>query len=457
MLGAPHPDLVLAGRYRLERELGRGGMGSVWLAEQLTLQSKVAVKLLSPNAFKTDAKARFLSEARAAARVNSPHVVRLFDFGVEGDLAFLVMELLDGETLAARLRRRKTLEPTLAARVLMQVARGMSEAHLAGIVHRDLKPDNIFLVPTGDEVLAKVLDFGIAKTMDSGPDAAPTTKTGDMFGTVMYMSPEQIEDSKRADVRVDIWSFGVIAYECLVGQRPFLGDNIAAMAIAICHDPSPIPSSVSPVPRGFDEWFARACAKHPGRRFATIIEAANELARICGTTGVEATASPLEQTAPTHVSGAVLPSTTESPISSDLKWAPKSKAPLALALGVAIVGFVGALTWFSSRTNVDTSSATTAVTGTTSDLSPPARSASSNEFSIAGDVDAVASEIAATAFPARDDALGPSQPDETTPATKPNRAKPRRLEEGVKKTSPTPRAGDPKKRPPDDNKPPLFL
>jgi len=190
---------VLAGRYRLERQLGKGGMGSVWLAEHLTLNSWVAVKLMDPSIASTvEGAERFKREAQAAASLRSAHVVQVLDYGVHENTPFLVMELLQGQSLADCLEREKRLSPERTQSVITQVARAIARAHAAGIIHRDLKPDNIFLIREDDQELAKVLDFGIAKA--TGPRFGGTeTRTGVTMGTPYYMSPEQVEGKKALD------------------------------------------------------------------------------------------------------------------------------------------------------------------------------------------------------------------------------------------------------------------
>jgi serine/threonine protein kinase len=165
---------------------------------------------------------RFLREARSAAQIRSPHIVQILDVGIDGGVPFIAMELLQGESLAERLARAGPLSPAEVARVLNQVARGIGRAHAAGLVHRDLKPDNIFLERNEDEETVKVLDFGIAKELAPGfdPDSG-ATRTGTLIGSPHYMSPEQAEGSSDLDHRTDIWSLGVVAFECLVGKRPF--------------------------------------------------------------------------------------------------------------------------------------------------------------------------------------------------------------------------------------------
>jgi Protein kinase domain len=282
---------VLAGKYKLVHLLGKGGMGSVWLAHHLTLQSPVAIKLIDPQiASNPEALGRFMREARAAAALRSPHVVQILDHGIDGTTPYIAMELLEGESLAARLRKVGHLSPVDTARILTHTARAVSRAHEVGVVHRDLKPDNIFLIENEEEELAKVLDFGIAKStiVGFGVSAIAETRTGALMGTLHYMSPEQTEGMKTVDYRTDIWAMGVIAFECLLGRRPFEGETVGTLVLEICSRAVPVPSQVGAVPAGFDAWFARACARDPAARFTSARDAAAELRRICQARGVAA-------------------------------------------------------------------------------------------------------------------------------------------------------------------------
>jgi len=267
---APEPNRILAGRYRLESRMGAGGMGSIWRAEHLVLQAPVAVKLIDRDAVPDeDTVARFLREAKSAAALRSPHVVQIIDYGLDGETPFMVMELLEGENLAQRLKRLRRLSRQDTARILTHVGRAMVRAHDAGIVHRDLKPDNIFLIRNEDEEHAKVLDFGVAKVERAALGAEGTrTRTGSILGTPFYMSPEQAQGNKAVDHRSDLWSLGVIAFECLTGKRPFYSDGLGDLVLTICVRDLPIPSDVAPVPLGFDRWFAQACARDPEHRFS---------------------------------------------------------------------------------------------------------------------------------------------------------------------------------------------
>jgi len=279
---ASHAGRVVAGRYRVESKLGQGGMGSVWAAQDLTLGSRVALKLIDPSIAEDEmAAARFVQEARAAAALRSPHVVQILDHGLDGRMPFIAMELLEGESLAERLTRVGRLSPADTARILTEVSRAVSKAHESGIVHRDIKPDNIFLVANDDVEVAKVLDFGIARTARYDAGDAIITQTGAVFGSPYYMSPEQAEGAKDLDHRTDIWSLAVVAYECLLGTLPFDGDALATIFLAICSRPIPVPSEHGPVPPGFDAWFSRGAQRDRNLRFQSVREAALELRSVC--------------------------------------------------------------------------------------------------------------------------------------------------------------------------------
>jgi serine/threonine protein kinase len=276
------PGTVLCGKYRLERMLGQGGMGSVWQAEHLGLRAPVAVKLMDPLVTQNaDALARFHREAHAAAMIRSPHVVQVLDHGVDEatHTPFIVMELLEGETLGECLMREQMLSPARTAAILGDVCRALARAHQAGIIHRDLKPDNIFLV-SDDREYAKVVDFGVAKSRPYSVGAGGT-RTGALIGTPYYMSPEQISGSKQIDGRSDLWSVAVIACECITGRRPFQEETIGGLALAICTRPVPRALELGPVNPSFDRWLARALNRNPAERFQTARELADSLTEVC--------------------------------------------------------------------------------------------------------------------------------------------------------------------------------
>lgn len=272
-------------------------MGSVWRADDRKLGAQVAIKLIDArHAQSKEILARFRREAQVAAAIRSTYVVQILDCGTEdgSGASFIAMELLQGETLAVLLEREGPLEPRRVARLLGHVGRALLVAHEKGIVHRDLKPDNVFLVREGDEEVAKVLDFGIARWRDSGSeDSQVETLAGVLIGTPSYMSPEQAT-GQPADPQSDIWAFGAIAYECLTGKRPYQGETLTSLFNAICAGEQPVPSRVATVPPGFDAWFALANARDPSVRFSSIKEACEQLRQICH--AVEYTTSPAMQT-----------------------------------------------------------------------------------------------------------------------------------------------------------------
>ena len=270
---------VLEGRYRLIEPLGQGGMGMVWRAEHAKLKTAVAVKLIAPAMVASDeANARFLREAQVAASLESPNVVRVLDFGIEDDTPFLVMELLTGETLGARISRGP-LTPEETAKVIGQVARGIGKAHQANVIHCDLKPENVFLAKVDGEDTVKVLDFGVAKAAAFDP----VTMTGAVLGTLLYMSPEQLESRKNVGPQSDLYSLAVIAFECLSGRALFRAESIGEIVRKICTDPLPVPSTVASVPSGFDAWFARAAHRDPAVRFSNGREMSDALATALST------------------------------------------------------------------------------------------------------------------------------------------------------------------------------
>ena len=297
-MGSPafEPQRVLAGRYRLEERLGAGGMGAIWRAEHLMLQAPVAVKIIDRDAVRDEQTlARFLREAKAAASLRSPHVVQILDYGMDEGVPFIVMELLEGETLAERLKRCGRLSPAETARIMTHVGRAIGRAHEAGIVHRDLKPENVFIVHNEDDDIAKVLDFGVAK-VERGQLAieGEKTRTGSILGTPYYMSPEQAQGNKAVDYRSDLWSLGVIAFECLTGRRPFYSEGLGDLVLSICVRELPVPSAYASVPIGFDAWFAQAIARDPEQRFQSAREMTDALRE---TLGVE-TKDPVSSAAP---------------------------------------------------------------------------------------------------------------------------------------------------------------
>lgn len=277
---SPHISKVVGGKYKLLRPLGGGGMGWVWVAEHLTLNALVALKFMRHARGRSHQDVvRFALEARSAAQLRSSHVVQVLDYGTSYDVPYIAMELLEGETLAARLARTGVLTPGDTARVLEQVARAMARAHAHGIVHRDLKPANIFLVHEDGREIVKVLDFGVAKSSSSELLCAGT-RSGCVIGTPCYLSPEQADGEREVDHRSDLWAMGVMAFECLTGKRPFQHRTLGGVLLNICVNPIPVPSRLAVVPPGFDRWFAKAVARSPEERFESALAMANALTEL---------------------------------------------------------------------------------------------------------------------------------------------------------------------------------
>ncbi len=261
--------------------LRRGGMGSVWKARDLVTDAPVALKGLEPEIARDRVMVqRFLREAQAAQLLESPNVVRIHDYGVDHDQAFIAMELLDGEPLSERITRVGRLAPEEVLRFVSDIVRAIEPAHSAGIIHRDLKPDNVFIC-RGEPEVAKVLDFGVAKVKKGAlwTGTGTGTQTGLMLGTPYYMSPEQTQ-ARPIDQRTDLWSIAVVTFEALLGQRPFVAETFGDLVIAICTAPTPIPSRFGAVPAGFDEWFVRATQRDRARRFQTAREMIEELTTV---------------------------------------------------------------------------------------------------------------------------------------------------------------------------------
>jgi serine/threonine-protein kinase len=274
------------GRYRLKRRLACGGMGDVWAAYHPGLKRDVAVKILRPETQERSARAlaRFEREVHATAELAHPNTVRVFDYGTTEDgLWYYVMELLEGETLAAHVARLGPLSPARAVHIVGQAARALGEAHERGIVHRDVKPENLFLTSLGGEHdFVKVLDFGIAKIRSIDGNM---TDTGCVLGTPAYISPE-VAVGQEADCRSDVYGLGAVLYYLLCGRPPFEADSAGAVIFAHVHERPALPSSMlgRPIPADVESVAMRALEKDPGLRFATAAELALALSS-CGLAG----------------------------------------------------------------------------------------------------------------------------------------------------------------------------
>jgi TonB family protein len=286
---------VIAGDYRVLRALASGGMGSVYVVEQLSTGRERALKVLHAQLSQLDTmRRRFEQEARVGAKIKSEHVVEVIAAGVDGESGFpwLVMELLEGEDLSAFLARRGALGQRETATIVAELCHALGAAHRAGIVHRDLKPENVFLAASrrlGGSFVVKVLDFGIAKIV-----AEAQTGSTDAVGTPLYMAPEQTAAGQRVGPAADVWALGLLVFRMLTGRSYWKGGNAeGSSAVAVLREVvlEPLPSATerarelgaeAALPDGFDDWFARAVAREPKQRFADASEASRALQGILG-------------------------------------------------------------------------------------------------------------------------------------------------------------------------------
>ncbi len=339
---------IIAEKYELVKLIGRGGMGSVWEGRHVSLGTRVAIKFIeSAYASSEEARSRFDREAHAAASIRSKHAIQIFDHGVTTDgHPYIVMELLEGESLGSRLDRASKITLAETASILRQIGRALTRAHEAGIVHRDLKPENVFLVrdtesPEQTEI-AKVLDFGIAKIAPGAVSAglgatAAGTKTGVVIGTPHFMSPEQARGLRSVDHRTDVWALGTIAYRCVTGRLAFDGDAIGDLLVRVCTDEIPVPSQVQPdLPPAFDAWLARALERDVDARFATVRELCDALDAIA-TPSTPSVPPPSFASAPT-IAPAVEPSqlaTSYAPFTASVGSVPVASS-ISPARGIAL-------------------------------------------------------------------------------------------------------------------------
>jgi serine/threonine-protein kinase len=278
------PGSIIGGKYRIEAEIGEGGMASVFAAYSSALRSHVAIKLLKPE-LATDLRlvGRFVREGRIAARIDSRHVARIHEFGIceKNGIPFIAFELLQGEDLEKVLAAHGPMPVSLAVDYVMQALVGVAAAHFHGIAHRDLKPANLFRVQTpGQPPVIKVLDFGVAKALRGLElERGPQTSTSALIGTPPYMAPEQLRSSKRIDARADIWSVGVVLYELLTAAHPFDGATFGALLAAIMKgSPVPIERHRADLPPPLVGVILKCLQKERDHRFQSVKELATALA-----------------------------------------------------------------------------------------------------------------------------------------------------------------------------------
>jgi eukaryotic-like serine/threonine-protein kinase len=397
---------VLAGKYRVERVLGSGGMGVVVAAWHLELEQRVAVKFLHPLAMeRADTAERFRREARSAAKIRSEHVARVIDVGImEGGIPYMVMEYLEGHDVADEMAKVGMLPIEDAVDFVLQAIEALAEAHAAGIVHRDLKPANLFIAKRADGTrIVKVLDFGISKSLLGGSASELSlTRTSVLIGSPLYMSPEQMRSARDVDTRTDVWSLGVILYEMITGRPPYTGDSIPALCASLLNDvPLSMRALRADVPPELEEIIRHCLAKDRVDRYGTVSELARALAqfgriesqlhvdrasRVLGVTEVsplldssdrrlgrsadasgQARALSAQRLTParsTHNSWG----RTDSPVTSDSNARPRSRGLLLVALGLSAAAALSVAVFLGIRAPSTPPSASASVAAP----SPPA-------------------------------------------------------------------------------------
>lgn len=264
---------TVAGRYKVTKLIGLGGMGAVYEGEHLGIGKKVALKFVDREFAHTEQVAsRFAREARAASAIESDHIVQVFDAGMDEDRPYIVMELLRGEDLGRMLRRTNKLPVPEALNIVAQVLRGLADAHEAGIVHRDLKPDNVFLTERRSDAFVKIVDFGISKIERTSTGTTPLalTQKGTVLGTPLYMSPEQAQAAPDLDGRTDLYSVGAILFESLAGRPPHVGETYEQIIVSICMTDAPDLRNVDPeVPEAVARFVRRALSRDRTKRFSS--------------------------------------------------------------------------------------------------------------------------------------------------------------------------------------------
>src|SRR5262245_7621964 len=344
---------LIAGRFQLDREIARGGMGAVWAAHARQLDVPVAVKFMDRSLIESDeARTRFEREARASAQLRSPHVVQVLAHGIDDDRPYIVMELLEGEDLGQLLKREQTGPLGTASLIAAQIAKALRRAQELGVIHRDLKPSNIFLTRVGDELFVKLLDFGIAKM--TRLEVAPSTSAGMFLGSPLYMSPEQLR-GQPIDHRADLWSLGVVLFRAVTGKPAFAASALPDLTLKICVEPLPRASALgSKLPIALDAFFERALARNREERFSTATEMAAAFDAIAkGGSPRSSYPAPVLTGGP---AGAVAPPVVFAPVMRSPGYEPphnRSIAYFVLALAMVIVIIIGAFALRRAQNDVN--------------------------------------------------------------------------------------------------------
>jgi serine/threonine-protein kinase len=372
---------VLNGTYRLQRLIGRGGMGAVFEASHERLPKSYAVKLLRADVLDPEIFERFRREAQIASSLGEEHIAEVHDFNhTEEGKPYMVLEFLEGEDLGARIARVGRLSVEQTVSVVEQACSAMAAAHAKDIVHRDLKPANIFLCKRQDrDDFVKILDFGISKVLTSSTAA---TRTGLLIGTPNYMAPEQAE-GRQADIgpRTDIFSLGVILYECLTGKVAFDSQTVPGIFYQVCHaQPMPIRSYASEVPEGVTRVVERAMAKLPKERYPDVVSLRHELLACIGARPATKTGPLVADwvTSETMVSGKIptvgTAQTTLTTSASEFLRAPARRSWMPMGIGLALIAAAGMGWWFANRGGTDRASETSASRPAVEPSTPPGAS-----------------------------------------------------------------------------------
>ena len=429
---------VLAGKYRVEKVLGQGGMGIVVAAKHLELRQRVALKFLLPAALESvEHTERFMREAQAAVRLKSEHVAKVLDIGrLDDGGPYIVMEYLDGSDLWHVLQAKGPLAVGEATGHVLQACEALAEAHALGIIHRDLKPQNLFLIQRPDgQPCVKVLDFGISKMLSTASQPPLTlTRTSTIIGSPLYMAPEQMRSAKGANERSDIWSLGVILYELLTGRTPFMAETMPDLVFKVAQDPVIPPRELRPeIPETLSAGIVRCLERDQTKRFVNVAELAAVLEkyapdyqrgtadRISNVLRVASVPPPMSARAPVPVAPAVAGSATENSAWGTTQSTPtnRRRAITTVAIVAGLVGLAGGAGVIALRSPDRAANAAAAVSASTATATPTLTPTSTSTSTSTSTPTATPTSSASTEPSASAAPKPPSRPPVGTAPTKP--------------------------------------